>query len=193
MSTPLLYLVRHGQTAWSVSGQHTGLTDIPLTDTGEVDGRAMAGRLRGIDFARVLSSPLQRAKRTCDLAGYETTAEVDRDLVEWDYGRIEGKTSKEIKAATPGWDLFRDGGPGGESAAAIAARADRVVARVRETAGNVLLFSSGHFLRVLAARWCGLDITFARHLLLSTASVSILGYDHNDLREPAIKVWNQSA
>ena len=192
MTTPLVYLVRHGQTAWSLSGQHTGLTDIPLTPDGESASHAIAMKLRGIDFALVLTSPLRRAQATCERSGFGGVAEVDRDLVEWDYGQYEGKTTAEIKAQTPAWDLFRDGSPGGESAADITARADRVVARVRKTAGNVLVFSSGHFLRVFASRWCGLDIGLARHLLLGTGSVSVLGYDHNDLHEPAIKSWNQT-
>lgn len=193
MSTPLpvVYLARHGETEWSRSGRHTGRTDLPLTLAGEAAARTLADRLRGVAFARVFTSPLARARRTCELAGF--AADVDPDLVEWDYGRYEGRTTGEIKAEAPDWDLFVHGGPGGESPAAVAARADRVVAKVRAETGPVLLFSSGHFLRVFAARWCGLGVTFARHLLLDTASVSVLGYAHNRPDEPAIKVWNQTS
>ena len=189
---PLAFLVRHGETAWSLSGQHTGRTDLPLTLEGEANARRLGERLLGNQFARVLTSPLQRAVRTCELAGYGGAAEHDPDLVEWDYGRYEGITTAEIRAENPTWDLFREGCPDGESPAAVAERADRIVARVRMATGNVLLFSSGHFLRVLAARWCGLDVTFARYLLLDTGTVSVLGYAHDNLREPALKFWNQS-
>ncbi len=189
---PLAFLVRHGETAWSLSGQHTGRTDLPLTLEGEANARRLGERLLGNQFARVLTSPLQRAVRTCELAGYGGAAEHDPDLVEWDYGRYEGRTTAEIRAENPTWDLFREGCPDGESPATVAERADRIVARVRMATGNVLLFSSGHFLRVLAARWCGLDVTFARYLLLDTGTVSVLGYAHDNLREPALKFWNQS-
>lgn len=189
---PLAFLVRHGETAWSLSGQHTGRTDLPLTLGGEANARRLGERLLGNAFDRVLTSPLQRAVRTCELAGYGGAAEHDPDLVEWDYGRYEGRTTAEIRAENPTWDLFREGCPDGESPATVAERADRIVARVRMATGNVLLFSSGHFLRVLAARWCGLDVTFARYLLLDTGTVSVLGYAHDNLREPALKFWNQS-
>lgn len=188
---PFVYLARHGETEWSRAGQHTGRTDLPLTPAGEAAARTLADRLRGVAFAGVFTSPLQRARRTCELAGF-AAAEIDPDLMEWDYGRYEGRTTADIKSESPDWDLFREGAPGGESPADIAARADRVVTRVRAAAGPVLLFSSGHFLRVLAARWCGLDVTFARHLLLDTASVSVLGYAHNQPDEPAVKVWNRT-
>jgi broad specificity phosphatase PhoE len=189
---PLAFLVRHGETVWSLSGQHTGRTDLPLTLGGEANARRLGERLLGNQFALVLTSPLQRAVRTCELAGFGGVVEPDVDLVEWDYGRYEGKTTAEIRAENPTWDLFHEGCPNGESPTAVAHRADRIVARVRMASGNVLLFSSGHFLRVLAARWCGLDVTFARYLLLDTGTVSVLGYAHNDLREPALKFWNQS-
>ena len=186
-----LYLARHGETAWSLSGQHTGRTDLPLTERGERNARALGERLRGLTFAKVLTSPLQRAARTCELAGFGGVAEIDPDLVEWDYGQYEGRRTVEIHAERPDWQLFRDGCPGGESPDQIGARADRVVCRLRAVKGDVLVFSSGHFLRVLAARWLGLDAAGGRYLLLSTASLSALGYEHN-LGEPAIRLWNES-
>ena len=186
---PLVYLARHGETAWSLSGQHTGLTDLPLTERGDRNARRLGERLRGLTFARVLTSPLQRARRTCELAGFAQVAEVCDDLVEWNYGQYEGRRTPEILTERPDWQLFRDGCPGGESPGQIAARADRVIAKVREVQGNVLLFSSGHFLRVLAARWLGLGADGGRWFVLSTASLSMLGYEHK-LSEPAIRLWN---
>jgi broad specificity phosphatase PhoE len=188
---PVIHLARHGETAWSLSGQHTGRTDLPLTERGERNARALGQRLRGLEFAKVYTSPLQRAARTCELAGFGTSAEIDPDLVEWDYGQYEGCRTAEIHAERPDWQLFRDGCPGGESPGQIGARADRVVGRVRAIKGDVLVFSSGHFLRVLAARWLGLDASGGRYLLLSTASLSALGYEHN-LAAPAIQLWNET-
>ena len=188
---PLIHLARHGETAWSLSGQHTGRTDLPLTERGERNARALGHRLRGLEFAKVYTSPLQRAARTCELAGFGTSAEIDPDLVEWDYGQYEGRRTAEIHVERPDWQLFRDGCPGGESPAQIGARADRVVSRVRAIKGDVLVFSSGHILRVLAARWLGLDASAGRYLLLSTASLSALGYEHNPT-EPAIRLWNET-
>jgi broad specificity phosphatase PhoE len=188
---PTTYLGRHGETAWSLSGQHTGRTDLPLTERGERNARALGERLRGLVFARVFTSPLQRAVRTCELAGFAAMAEIDPDLVEWDYGQYEGRRTADILAQRPGWQLFRDGCPGGESPDEVGARADRVMARVRALKDNVLIFSSGHFLRVLAARWLGLDAAGGRYLLLSTASLSTLGYEHN-LAEPVIRLWNET-
>jgi probable phosphoglycerate mutase len=159
---PMIYLARHGETAWTVSGQHTGLTDIPLTERGERNARRLGDRLKGLKFAPVFTSPLQRARRTCELAGFGAVAEIDTDLVEWNYGFYEGRTTAEILKERADWQLFRDGCPGGESPVQISARADRVVARLRALDGNVLLFSSGHFLRVLAARWCGWEASFGR-------------------------------
>ena len=192
---PLVHLARHGETAWSVTGQHTGLSDIPLTARGERNAARLGERLRGMRFAAVLTSPLQRVRRTCDLAGFSQPI-VDPDLVEWDYGQYEGLTSAEIRARHPDWQLFRDGCPDGESPAQAAARADRVVQRVRElqrgSADDVLVFSSGHFIRVLAARW--LDMSpweQSRRLLLSTASLSALGYEHT-LDNPAVALWNDT-
>jgi broad specificity phosphatase PhoE len=188
---PTTYLGRHGETAWSLSGQHTGRTDLPLTERGERNARALGERLRGLVFARVFTSPLQRAVRTCELAGFAAMAEIDPDLVEWDYGQYEGRRTAEILAQRPGWQLFRDGCPGGESPDEVGARADRVMAQVRALKDNVLIFSSGHFLRVLAARWLGLDAAGGRYLMLSTASLSALGYEHN-LAEPVIRLWNET-
>lgn len=188
---PFVCLARHGETAWSLSGQHTGLTDLPLTERGEADARTLAPRLQGMSFAKVFTSPLQRAARTCELAGFGARAERDPDLVEWDYGDYEGVRSVDIRKDRPDWQLFRDGCPGGETLAQIGARADRVVARVRAVDANVLLFSSGHFLRVLAARWLGLDAGAGALFVLETASVSMLGYEHNR-SAPAIRLWNDT-
>jgi probable phosphoglycerate mutase len=188
---PVIYLARHGETAWSLSGQHTGRTDLPLTERGERNARRLGERLRGLTFARVLTSPLQRAARTCELAGFGTAAEVDGNLLEWNYGDYEGRRTVEIHAERPDWQLFRDGCPGGESPEQVGARADRVVSRVRAIEGDVLLFSSGHFLRVFAARWLGLEPAGGRYFLLSTASLSALGYEHNR-SEPVIRLWNET-
>jgi broad specificity phosphatase PhoE len=186
---PMIYLARHGETAWSLTGQHTGLTDLPLTDRGEQNARRLGERLKGLTFARVFTSPLQRAKRTCELAGMGSVAEIDPDLVEWNYGQYEGLRTKEILEKTPGWHLFRDGCPGGESVADAGARADLVVKHVRSIDGNVLLFSSAHFLRVLTARWLGLPPYGGSYFILSTASLSIVGYEHS-LNEPIVRLWN---
>jgi probable phosphoglycerate mutase len=188
----IVYLARHGETAWSLTGQHTGLTDLPLTERGERNARQLGERLRGLTFARVHTSPLQRAHRTCELAGFGAVAAVDPDLVEWDYGQYEGLRTAEIRVERPGWELFRDGCPGGESPAQASARADRVVSRLRAVPGDVLLFSSGHFIRVLATRWIGLEVTVnARRFMLSTASLSAVGYE-NELSRPVIRLWNET-
>jgi broad specificity phosphatase PhoE len=188
---PALYLARHGETPWSITGQHTGLTDLALTEQGERNARALASRLRGCNFATVLTSPLQRASRTCALAGFGSVAEVDGGLLEWNYGQYEGRRTVDIHLENPDWDLFRDGCPGGESPEQVGARADCVLRRVRAARGDVLVFSSGHFLRVLAARWLGLAPAAGRYLLLSTASLSTLGYEHG-LTQPVIKLWNDT-
>jgi broad specificity phosphatase PhoE len=188
---PALYLARHGETAWSLSGQHTGLTDLPLTEQGERNARQLGERLRGLKFARVFTSPLQRARKTCELSGFGTVAEVDPDLLEWNYGEYEGLRSAEIHARCPGWLIFRDGCPGGESPAQVAGRADRVIKRVRSVGGDVLFFSSGHFLRVLTARWLGQAPTAGSFFLLSTASLSVLSYEHA-LSQPAVQLWNDT-
>ncbi|GJQ22249.1 MAG: histidine phosphatase family protein [Planctomycetia bacterium] len=187
---PVIYLARHGETAWSLSGQYTGLTDLPLTGRGERNASRLKERLKEITFARVFTSPLQRAVRTCELAGFKGVAEADHDLVEWDYGEYEGRLSSEIHAQHPDWQLFRDGCPGGESPAQVAARADRVIGRVRKINGNVLIFSSGHFIRVFTVRWIGLEPSVScAFFMLSTASLSALGYKH-DLSHPVIRLWN---
>jgi broad specificity phosphatase PhoE len=190
-SFPVVYLARHGETSWTVTGQHTGLTDLPLTERGEQNARALGPRLQGLDFGTVWTSPLQRASRTCALAGFAPVAEIDRGLLEWNYGEYEGRRTTDIHAERPDWDLFRDGCPGGESPDQVAARADEVLSRVRTSRTDVLLFSSGHFLRVLAARWLGLGPQAGRYLLLSTASLSALGYEHGQ-SQPVIRLWNDT-
>src|SRR5262245_64692796 len=189
---PAVYLARHGETAWSLSRQHTGRTDLPLTERGERNAERLGERLRAATFAKVWTSPLRRAARTCELAGFAAAAEQDADLVEWDYGRYEGRTSAEIQQEDPGWQLFRDGSPGGEQPEQVGARADRVIERVRAVAGDVLLFSSAHFLRTLTARWLGLPPAAARYWVLDTASLSVLGYEHGNRSEPVIRVWNET-
>jgi broad specificity phosphatase PhoE len=191
-SFPVIYLARHGETAWSLSGQHTGLTDVPLTDRGERNARRLGERLAGLVFAKVFTSPLQRAARTCELAGFRAAAEVDHELVEWDYGEYEGLRTTEIHAKHPDWQVFRDGCPDGESPDQVGARADRIVSRVRAIKGDVLIFSSGHFLRVLASRWLGLGPVAGRFFMLDTASVSVLGYE-NRLSQPVIRLWNDTS
>jgi len=188
---PIAYLARHGETAWTITGQHTGLTDLALTERGESNARRLGLRLAGIAFAKVLTSPLQRAVRTCELAGFAQAAELDHDLVEWNYGRYEGRLTVDILRERPDWQLFRDGCPGGESPQQVAQRADRVVERLRAVKGNVLVFSSGHFLRVLATRWIELPPINGQSLMLSTASLSSLSYE-NSLSRPAIALWNDT-
>jgi probable phosphoglycerate mutase len=187
---PIVYLARHGETAWTISRQHTGLTELPLTAGGEAEAGRLRERLMGLRFAAVFTSPLQRAMRTCELAGFGAAAKVEPDLVEWNYGAYEGRTSASIHAERPDWQLFRDGCPDGESPQQIGARADRVIARVRGIDGDVLLFSSGHFLRVFAARWLGLEPGAGAYFLLGTSGLSALGYEH-DRSEPAIRFWNE--
>jgi probable phosphoglycerate mutase len=188
-SLPEIHVIRHGETAWTESRQHTGMTDIPLTERGEHQARRFGVHLGGRAFAHVFTSPLQRAKRTCELAGFGATAKIDPDLVEWNYGDYEGLRTAEILKRRPGWQLFRDGCPNGESVKEVGNRADRVIARLRTLEGDALLFSSGHFLRVFAARWLGLNASCGRLFLLSTTTLSILGYEH-DKGEPVIRLWN---
>jgi broad specificity phosphatase PhoE len=190
-SLPIIYLARHGETAWSLSGQHTGTTEIPLTERGERNAQRLGERMRGLAFAKVLASPLARAARTCELAGFGADAEIDPDLREWNYGAYEGRRTVDIHKERPDWQLFRDGCPGGESPGQVAARADRVVARARAVPGNVLVFSSGHFLRILAARWLGLEAAAGRYFLLGTSALSALGYEHK-LSQPVIRMWNDT-
>jgi broad specificity phosphatase PhoE len=167
--------------------------DVPLTARGEQIARLLGERLTGLQVTHVFTSPLQRARRTCELAGFGTRAVVDPELVEWDYGDYEGKRSAEIRQARPDWSVFRDGCPGGESPEQVGARADRVIARIRQLDGDVILFSHGHFLRVLAARWLGLPLPAGRFFLLGTGAICILGYDHDRIDEPAIRLWNDDS
>jgi broad specificity phosphatase PhoE len=185
-----IVLVRHGETAWSVTGRHTGRTDIELTEHGEQQARGLAEILRKMEFTHVLTSPLQRARRTCELAGLGAAARVDPNLVEWDYGEYEGRTLAEIRAQRPGWRVYRDGCPGGEPPEQVSRRADLVVADLRQLEGAVAVFSHGHFLRALAVRWIALPIGEGQHLNLETASLSILAYDHRDVELPVISLWN---
>ncbi len=185
---PTVYLARHGETEWSKSGQHTGRTDLPLTGPGEESARLLAPRLAGIPFTRVLTSPLSRAKRTAELAGY--APEIEPDLLEWNYGDFEGLKSVEIAAKHPGWNLFRHGAPGGESPAQVIDRIDRLVVRLKAMTGNVLCFAHGHILRVIAVRWIDQSLTLGTCMLLGTATISVLSFNHNRIEEPAIKVWN---
>ncbi len=193
MSAPLpqVILVRHGETPWTISGQHTGRTDIPLTERGERAAQALRARLNGMSFTKVLTSPLQRARRTGELAGFAECAQADPDLMEWDYGAYEGRRTSDIRAERPGWRLFEDGCPGGETLAEVGARADRVIARIRALEGDVLVFAHRDIFRILAARWIVLPALEARRLYLETASLSILGYDH-DLDEPVIRRLNDA-
>jgi len=185
---PTIVLARHGETEWSKAGRHTGRTDLPLTAKGEADGRRLADRLGGTEYSHVFSSPMQRARRTAELAGFNAT--VEDGLLEWNYGRYEGLTTAEVRKDRPDWNLFGDGCPGGESPADIAGRVDRLIGRLRTLSDSVLLFAHGHVLRVLAARWVGQPVTFAGALLLSTATVSTLAFDHGHPDEPAIQLWN---
>jgi len=187
---PSVTLVRHGETEWSASGRHTGRTDIPLSEEGERKARGLRERLKGQTFDRVFTSPLKRARRTCELAGLGDAAKIDPDLIEWNYGDYEGRKTSEILAERPGWLLFHDGCPNGEQPADVGARADRVIARLRAAETPAIVFSSGHILRVLAARWLGLAPSEGRLLMLGTASISILGYEHGR-SEPAVHLWNE--
>ncbi len=188
---PAVSLIRHGETAWSAAGLHTGRTDIPLTAEGEQKAARLRARLVGRTFDRVFTSPLQRAQRTCALAGFGDRGIVDPDLLEWDYGDYEGRTSREIIADRPGWLIFRDGCPHGEQAGDVGARVDRVIARLRATDDRAILFSSAHVLRVLTARWLGLPPSEGRLFALDTASFSVLSYEHDNRDEPVVALWNE--
>lgn len=191
IATPLhLILIRHGETEWAVTGQHTGRTDIPLTVRGVAQARELGQQLQNTEFSHLLTSPLKRARQTCDLVALDRTFACDPDLAEWDYGDYEGKTSAEIRQLRPGWDVFRDGCPHGESPAQVAARADRLIARLRRKTGNIALFSHGQFGAGLAARWIGLAVAEARHFPLDVASVSILACDSHHPEVPVIALWN---
>ncbi|MGD1089860.1 MAG: histidine phosphatase family protein [Verrucomicrobiota bacterium] len=190
---PRIYLIRHGQTEWSLSGRHTSRTDIPLTMRGEEGARQLGLCLRDIRFARVLTSPRQRARQTCELAGLGPAAEIEPDLTEWDYGDYEGQRSADILQARPDWNLFRDGCPNGETPAQVSDRADRLILRLRSLSGNVALFSHGHFGRVLATRWIGLPVGMAQRFLLDTASFGILDFEHTRIGSPVIALWNAAS
>ena len=184
---PLLYVVRHGATEWSRSGQHTGRTDLPLLAEGEEQARATGSLLSGIDFSLVLCSPLQRAQRTCELAGLLDRAVIDTDLQEWDYGDYEGVTTPTIRESVPGWTVWSGTCPNGETIEQVSTRADRVIERVRKESGNVIVFAHGHFLRVLTARWCELDPVEGQRFILDPATLSILGWERES---PAVRQWN---
>jgi broad specificity phosphatase PhoE len=185
-----VYLIRHGQTSWSLSGQHTGRTDLPLTEQGEQQARQLAPLLHAISFSQVLVSPMQRARRTCELAGLGAQARIEPALHEWDYGDYEGLTRAQIQATRPQWDVFHDGCPGGESPEQVSARADQILAQTQTMPGRVALFSHGHLLRALAVRWIELSIQAGLHFGLDAGSLSVLGYEHGSALEPAIELWN---
>ena len=198
MNTPLspplrLYLIRHGETEWALTGQHTGLTDIPLTHNGEDEARTLGKHLRDIQFPHVFTSPLQRARQTCALVGLDQAPEIEPDLAEWDYGDYEGKRSVDIRQGRPGWNVFRDGCPHGEMPGQIGDRADRLIARLRTLEGNIALFSHGQFGGVLAARWIGLTVIEAQHFPLGTASIGIFAFDPHHPEVPTIALWNAAA
>jgi probable phosphoglycerate mutase len=189
MPSASIYLARHGETEWALAGKHTGRSDIALTPRGEREAVLLGERLRGTAFTHVLSSPLQRARRTAELAGFASVVQIEPDLLEWHYGEFEGLRSAEIHGLQPGWHLFRDGCRGGESVPAIAARADRLLEHLRRLQGLILLFAHGHILRVLAARFLGLDASVGANLFLGTAAVSVLGYEHPPA-DPVVQLWN---
>jgi probable phosphoglycerate mutase len=191
MATPLqLYLVRHGETAWALTGQHTGTTDLALTAHGEAQARELAARLSGIEFSHVFASPRLRARRTCELANLGATSQVEPDLAEWDYGAYEGRRSIDIRAERPDWSIWRDGCPGGESPADMAARVDRLIERLGSLQGNVALFSHGHLGAALGTRWIGLPLIEAQHFALRPASLSMLGHQHHPTRR-TLELWNE--
>lgn len=185
-----IFLVRHGETAWSLSGQHTGRTELALTAHGEQGAHKLGRALEQIAFSTVLSSPRLRARQTCELAGFDGRAQVDPELAEWDYGAYEGLRTADIRLERPDWDIWRDGCPEGESVADVCARADRVVARLRPLVGAAVLFSHGQFGRVLAARWLGLDAGDGKRFALDPASISTLGFEDEDPARPVISLWN---
>jgi probable phosphoglycerate mutase len=189
---PTLYLVRHGDTDWTDSHRKTGRTDLPLNERGEKHARQLGDRLQRVPYARVFTSPLQRACKTCELAGFAAVAVLDPDLVEWNYGRFEGMRTHEILKERPGWELFRDGCPDGEMPHDVAVRADRFIARVHDVRGNVLAFSSGHIIRMIAARWHQLPPAAGRIFYCNPASIGILGFEHDSREEPLVRLWNDS-
>lgn len=192
MSLPKIYLARHGETTWSLSGQHTGMTDIPLTEQGEKNAKQLGKRLKGLTFAKVFSSPLQRALKTCELSGFGKVVTPDPLLEEWNYGDYEGRTTREIQQTQPDWFIFRDGCPGGETPAQVANRCDEMIEKMKAINGDILIFAHAHILRMLTTRWLGLPAEEGRLYFLSTASLSMLGYEHN-LSEPVIRLWNDTS
>jgi len=192
MSLPKIYLARHGETIWSLSGQHTGMTDIPLTEQGEKNAKQLGVRLQGLTFAKVFSSPLQRALKTCELAGFGSIVMPDPLLQEWNYGDYEGRTTTEIQQTQPDWFIFRDGCPGGELPKQVADRCDQMIEKMKAINGDILIFAHAHILRMLTTRWLGLPAEEGRLYFLSTASLSILGYEHS-LSEPVIRLWNDTS
>lgn len=185
-----IYLVRHGETLWSISGKHTGLSDIPLTPQGEYNAKQIAHRLNKLTFKKILSSPLQRAVKTGELAGFENRFTLDPDLLEWNYGDYEGMTTAEIHQKNPNWFIFRDGCPQGESPSEIASRCDIMIQKLQAIDGDILIFAHAHILRMLTTRWLGLEPSDGRLYFLNTGSLSILGYEHNNVNEPVIRLWN---
>ncbi len=190
---PKIYLARHGETEWTITGQHTGRIDIPLTELGKSNAVKLGERLEGLTFASVYTSPLLRARQTCDLAGFSAVAQNDPDLMEWNYGAYEGRTTVDIQKERPDWYIFRDGCPEGETIDEIAARASRVVARLKTAnTGNILIFSHGHFLCFVAASWLGLSAADARFFVLAPTSLSTIGYARG-LEQPVIRLWNDTS
>ncbi len=189
---PKIYLIRHGETEWSLSGKHTGRADIHLTANGELEAKRLAKQIEGVSFRYILVSPLERAQQTCRSAGLSENSIVEFDLIEWDNGEYEGRTHKEIETTRPGWSVFRDGCPSGESTQQISDRADRLIAKLQMLSGNIALFTHGHFGRVLGVRWIRLPVEMAERLLLDTASLSILSYQHGQFTQPAIALWNST-
>ena len=187
MISKKIFLIRHGETEWSLSGQHTGKTDIPLTENGREQSMKLGKSLQKCSFFKAFVSPLLRARTTFELMKLDVPSTLDEDLYEWDYGDYEGLTTAEIQKDRPGWSIFKDGAPGGESLEAVRKRAEKMIAKIKETEGAVVVFSSGHFSRVLASVWLGQPIGFGAQITLSACSLSILGYEHSD---PAILAWN---
>jgi probable phosphoglycerate mutase len=186
-----LYFIRHGETAWSLSGQHTSRTDVSLTENGEAAARQLGTRLNSVRFSQIFTSPRTRARRTCELAGFGSRAKIETDLAEWEYGEYEGLRTAEIRQQRPQWNIFTDGCPGGESPSDVTVRADRLIARLRTCEGKIAVFAHGHIGRVLAARWIGAPVQIGQHLSLHPASVSILAYEHDDPNEPVVSLWNE--
>lgn len=182
-----IFLIRHGETEWSLNGKHTGKTDIPLTENGQKMAQQIQSFFKEKEIALTLTSPLKRARMTCELAGFGNTAKIDQDLLEWNYGEFEGLTSKEIQANFPDWNLFENGCPGGESPEQVKRRVDRVIEKIRDVNGNVILFAHGHILRTFAVRWLNLPISEGNHFILDPATLCVMTYSKN---EPAMKVWN---